>query len=212
MNVQFGCGLCTPEGWTHFDVSPTMLLSRIPFMSHLLRLPSWSKKVRYGDISNGLPVPLASCDRVYSDQVLEHLTPEDLRKALPNVLSILKHGGVFRSFLPDLEFSLEIYQEARRQGRASHAASEFVTSIGMGLERRRKGFNSLKDIFGNSRHQWAWDEAAIRSELETAGFCGFRRALYRDSGDPVFDAIESLSEYRDHPRVLGFEVRRSTAP
>ena len=80
----------------------------------------------------------------------------------------------------------------------------------MGLERRRKGLESLKDIFGNSRHQWAWDEAAIRSELEAAGFCGFRRALYRDSGDPVFNAIESLSEYRDHPRVLGFEVHRST--
>ena len=211
MNVQFGCGLCTPDGWSHFDVSPSMLLSRIPFMSRLLKLPAWSKTVRYGDISRGLPIPPASCDRVYSDQVIEHLTPEDVRKALPNILSMLKPGGVFRSFLPDLEFSFEIYLEAKKQGRASTAASEFVASIDMGLERRGGGLASLRSLFGNSRHQWAWDEASIRSELEAAGFAGFRRALYRDSGDAVFDAIESHSEYRDHPRVLGFEVRRPQA-
>lgn len=206
LSVQFGCGVVTPDQWLNYDASPTRTLSRIPLMSRLLKLPKWPPGARYGDIIKGLPVPLKSCRRVYSDQVLEHLALEDFRKALRNIRALLLPDGVFRAFVPDLEYAMRVYQEARSKGEAD-AASQFVIATGMGHHTRRRGFSAIRNILGNSAHLWAWDEANMRSELEQAGFRDFKRMKYLDSGDPLFDCIENYSEYRYSTKSLGFEVR-----
>lgn len=208
LSVQFGCGLVCPDGWRNFDISPTMLLSRIPFAGKLLRLPAWSRKARYGDVVQGLPVPDSSCIRVYSDQVLEHLALADCRAALRNVHRILKPGGTFRFFVPDIAYWISIYLADVKNG-DPQAMHEFIIGTGMGLKFRRHGvLGRIRDALGNSQHQWGWDEASMRRELQDAGFQAIRRIHYRDSGDPVFTAIEEYSELRDSQKALGMEARR----
>ena len=204
--MQFGCGVVTPDGWLNYDISPTRTLSKIPLMSKLLKLPKWPPGAKYGDIVKGIPLPEKSCTKIYSDQVLEHLALDDFRLALRNVKRLLRNDGVFRSFVPDFEYALKVYNEAKKNGE-SDAASQFVIAIGMGTQQRRRGISAIRNVFGNSSHLWAWDEANIRAELENAGFCNFKRVMYRDSGDPAFDAIENYSEYRNSTKSLGFEVR-----
>lgn len=207
LNVQFGCGFVTPEGWQNYDVSPSRTLARIPFAQKLLRLPAWPTGARYGDVVKGLPVPPKSCRRIYSDQVLEHLALEDFRKALRNIrVMLMPKTGVFRSFVPSLEYALKVYYDAQAKGEAD-AASQFVIAIGMGHQRRRRGIDALRNILGNSAHLWAWDEANMRKELEDAGFVDFKVVQYLTSGDPEFDRIETYSEYRHSIKSLGFEVR-----
>lgn len=207
LNVQFGCGFVTPDDWLNYDVSPSRTLARIPFVKKLLSLPAWPKAAKYGDIVKGLGVPPKSCRRIYSDQVLEHLSLEDFRKALRNVKALLMPKvGVFRSFVPSLEYALKVYYDAQEKGE-SDAASQFVIAIGMGHQRRRRGIDALRNIFGNSAHLWAWDEAGLRKELEDAGFVDFKVAHYLNSGDAEFDRIENYSEYRHSIKSLGFEVR-----
>jgi len=207
LNVQFGCGFVTPEGWLNFDVSPTRFLSRIPFAKKLLQLPSWPPGARFGDVVKGLPIPPKSCRRIYSDQVLEHLSLEDFRTALRNLRGVLMpKTGVFRGFVPSLEYAMKVYQDAQVRGEAD-AASQFVIATGMGHQRRRRGIAALRNIFGNSAHLWAWDEAGMRKELEEAGFVDFKVVQYLTSGDPEFDRIENYSEYRHSIKSLGFEVR-----
>lgn len=207
LSVQFGCGLCAPETWLNFDISPTLLLSRIPGAGALLKLPSWGKNVRHGNVVRGLPVPPGSCARVFSDQVLEHLSLGSLRQALRSILAIMKPGGVFRSFVPDLQHSIEVYREAIAANKQREAAGIFVRSIGMGVESSASAMDFIRELFGNSRHLWIWDEAGIRHELETAGFSHFRRARYLDSGDGLFDAVEGCSEWRHEQKALGFQVK-----
>lgn len=208
LSVQFGCGLVCPDGWQNFDVSPTMLVSRIPFASLLLRLPPWNPKVKYGDIVQGLPVPDGCAVRIYSDQVLEHLVLSDFRIALRNIHRVLKPGGVFRFFMPDIAYRIKTYIDDTQRGDPA-AMHEFIIGTGMGLTTRRRGIlGRIRYALGNSRHQWGWDEASVRKELEEAGFKDIRRIHYRDSGDAMFTAIEDYSELKESNKALGMEAKR----
>ena len=66
--VQYGAGLCGPENWTNFDISPTLRLQRLPLIGGIFnRLgPKFPRTVRYGDIIRGLP-DLEQFIREYAD-------------------------------------------------------------------------------------------------------------------------------------------------
>ncbi len=91
--VQVGCGVHAREGWHNFDKSPTLLLSKVPGLTRILKLPAWGKMARYGDIVSGLPISNGVSQRIYADQVFEHLTREGFCAALKNVFRYLAPGG-----------------------------------------------------------------------------------------------------------------------
>lgn len=108
MYLQFGCGLDAPKDWVNYDVSPTLLLRKIPlffgtFLSSKRIIPDWPHNIRYGNIINGLPEPDSSCDAIYCSHVLEHLSLEDFRVSLIETHRLLVNNGIFRFVLPDLE-------------------------------------------------------------------------------------------------------------
>ena len=208
LSVQFGCGVVCPVGWLNYDVSPTMIVSKIPLMGKIFRLPAWNPRTKYGNVVKGLPVPDKSCVRVYSDQVLEHLALEDFRTALRNIHRILMVGGTFRFFVPDIAYCVNLYLEGVKHDNPD-AMHDLTIGTGMGLKTRRHGMlGRFLESLGNSRHQWGWDEASVRKELTDAGFHGIRRIYYRDSEDVMFKAIEDYSEYRDSQKSQGMEARR----
>src|SRR4051794_31878603 len=134
--VQYGCGLCAPEGWRNFDASPTLRARSVPVLGRLAnRLTPFPATARYGDILAGLPVADQSVDGVYCSHVLEHLSQEDCRRALTNTYRILKPGGRFRLVMPDLRWLVDRYLA---DGTAN-AAGKLVKESLLGEDTRPRG-------------------------------------------------------------------------
>ena len=205
--VQYGCAFSAPDGWVNFDSSPTVRFERLPLIGRLYiknatRFPA---AVRYGDVVAGLPVETASCRGVYASHVLEHLCFDDCRAALRETLRILAPGGTFRLVVPDLHVHAEQYLSAVAAGDGG-ASIRFLDDTGLGVRSRSRTPLALASrVFGNSAHQWMWDEASLRAELERTGFSSIRRAQLGDSGDPMFTVAEDPERFVD---ACAMEARR----
>ena len=97
--VQFGCGLCSLEGWLNLDSSPTLWFAGLPLSRSLaalalrlglgasgsLRRPMLHNlrqtSVRYGGITRGLPILSGNVRQLYVSKVIEPrpLVVPDLR-------------------------------------------------------------------------------------------------------------------------------------
>ena len=210
--VQYGCGLAAPKGWLNFDASPRLKFERLPGigpMTGALGRRLFPRNVSFGDIVRGLPVADGSVDGVYASHVLEHLSRNDIVKALTNTCRMLRPDGVFRLVVPDLALRAERYVQDRREGRAA-AADRFITSCNIGETDRAHGaIGLLRNTFGHNRHLWMYDFELLRTLLEQAGFIGIRRCSFHDSGDPMFDAVEDEGRFFDSGSPeLAIEVRK----
>jgi predicted SAM-dependent methyltransferase len=204
--LQFGCGLCAPQGWRNFDAGPSFWLQRkVPFLKRaLVRLgyPGYPRNIEIGDVVRGLPVPPGSAKVVYCSHVLEHLALDELRVAIRNVYSYLCPGGVFRMVLPDLEQLARSYLDNPN----TDANSTFMKDGCLGEKVRRRGVRGLAwRIFGRSKHLWMWDYKGLSQELANAGFVGIRRAHFGDSQDPHFRDVEDPDRWQNH---LGIECSK----
>lgn len=200
--VQFGCGLCAPEGWRNFDASPRIRIEKCPIIGKLMRHPLFPRNCEYGDIVKGLPLKAETCDVLYSSHVLEHLSLEDFRTALRNSLVILKPGGVFRAVVPDLETEIKKYLG----NNADDRAISFLQKTMLGKEKRpRTGAAWLHEILGNSNHLWMWDFSGLAAELKRAGFIEIRHANYGDLNDAMIDLVENAGRWCD---AIGINCRK----
>jgi SAM-dependent methyltransferase len=167
--------------------------------------PRFPRTVVYGDIVKGLPIEDGSCFGVYCSHVLEHLSLNDVRKALRNTYKLLAPNGTFRLVLPDLARLIQKY--VARDCAPETAALSFMVDSGLGLvDRPRSIMEHLRHIIGNSRHLWMWDYPALRVELLSAGFSEVRRASVGDSLDTKFLEVEDVYRWEGN---LGIECRRS---
>ena len=55
LNVQFGCGLCTPDGWSNVDSTPALVAAL------------------FHHSTGGLPWPSGSVRQLYARHGIEHL-------------------------------------------------------------------------------------------------------------------------------------------
>ena len=205
--VQYGCAWSAPAGWLNFDSSPTVRFERLPVVGRLYTKNStrFPAAVQYGDVVAGLPVETGTCRGVYASHVLEHLCLEDCRTALRETLRILADGGIFRLVVPDLQIYAERYLTTVAAG-DPEASTRFLDDTALGVRARpRTPLGLASRLFGNSAHQWMWDEHSLRAELTRAGFSAIRRAELNDSGDPMFDRAEDPDRFVD---ACAMEARR----
>lgn len=205
LHAQYGCGLCAPDGWLNFDVSPTLRLQKLPLVGSLVKTgigTRFPKAVRYGDIRKGLPIGENSCAAIYCSHVLEHLALDDFRTTLANTRKHLRPGGTFRFVLPDLRYFAERFVEDP----SPEAAPKFMEITYLGQHKRPSGLiDRMRELIGNAQHRWMWDYPAMEKELKQAGFVDIRRATYGDSSDPAFKAVEDPSRWEN---ALGVECRK----
>lgn len=206
MYLQYGCGLTTPKEWVNYDISPTLLISKVPIIGNILSrkniIPDWPSNVKYGNIIKGLPEPDNSCDAIYCSHVLEHLSLEDFRVSIRETQRLLVKNGTFRFVLPDLEKITLDYIHSDK----TEASLTFMKNLYLGQEKREKGFKGLiKYMFENSSHRWMWDYKSIENELKNAGFHKIRRADYGDSSDRMFKLVETEERWRN---CLGVECNK----
>jgi len=198
--VQYGCGTCAPRTWTNFDASARLRLERSVILGLFVRAAAgrlFPANVRFGDIVRGLPVADGSAAAVFCSHVLEHLARDDLPIALRNTLRILVPGGTFRLVVPDLQWRAARYLAAAAKEEAA-AADEFMGVCNFRVRRRPKTLLAAgRAAFGRSEHLWMYDFAALKSQLEQAGFVGIRRCEYGDAADPSFAMVEDKSRFVD---------------
>lgn len=203
--INFGCGLSVAPGWQNFDASMTVRLQRLPVLGRAAKSftkPIFPSEVIFGDVVRGLPVSSGAFERVYCSHVLEHLALDDFRKALNEVLRVLKPGGVFRGVLPDLEHEAKTYLADLRHD----SCSRFMRSTSLGVSARSRGLvEVVRSFFGNSHHLWMWDFNGIEAELANVGFMDIRRATFADSKFVEFSSVEEFSRWEN---CLGFECRK----
>jgi hypothetical protein len=214
--VQYGCGFSVGEGWLNFDASPTLRVERIPlFGGRIAAVLSGNRQrfpasVRYGDICKALLVPAGTADGVYASHILEHLSLADCRIAIRNTYTMLSKGGVFRLIVPDLLERARRYVAIAQY--SPEAAGQFLQATMLGKELRPRGLLAvLRELIGNSGHLWMWDETSISEELSSVGFKNIRRCSFRDSGIPMFDAVEEDSRFYDtnlNIRECAIEARK----
>jgi Methyltransferase domain len=211
--VQYGCGLCAPDGWLNFDASPRLRLERAPVFHSLLRGTAgvlFPANVRFGDIVRGLPVADGSARGVYCSHVLEHVPRNDLPTALRNTHRMLGVGGLFRLVVPDLNWRAERYVKAA-EGDDPHAADGFMEACMLGTrERTRTAMGAARRWLGRNAHAWMYDFAALKSHLQDAGFADVRRCELGDCRDPMFALVEAESRFSDSgERELAIEAVKS---
>ena len=86
---------------------------------------------------SAIPVPAASTDVVYSDQLMEHLHPDDSLKQLKNIYQALKPGGIYFCITPN-----------RLSG--PHDVSRYYDDVATGLHLREYTVTELDKIFRES--------------------------------------------------------------
>lgn len=89
--LNLGCGSRYHEAWTNVD-----------FISH-------GNDVIAHNLLSGIPFPDNSFDVVYHSHVLEHFTKSDGKKFLMECFRVLKHNGIIRIAVPDLEMIAKEY-------------------------------------------------------------------------------------------------------
>lgn len=70
------------------------------------------------DVRKGLPFPNATFDAIYAYHIMEHLTFEEGKRFVQDVLRALKPNGIFRTSVPDLEGLCKGYLSSLEQALA----------------------------------------------------------------------------------------------
>jgi hypothetical protein len=200
-SVQFGCGWGSPvpEGWIHYDASPTLRFERIKILGYFYtkNAKRFPNNVKYGDIVKGLPLPNGSVKRLYASHVIEHLSYDDAIKSIAHCFALLAPGGIFRLIVPDLQARAIRYVDKAAKNDPA-ASAQFLDTTMLGQRSRPRGMVALlQRALGGGEHLWMWDQAAMTATLAAAGFSDIRRCNFNDSDDPAFAELEEPGRYVD---------------
>lgn len=212
--VQFGAGTEAIDGWVNFDSSPTLLIQKMPIIGLLLRKRlncAFDKEIKYGDIVRGLPLRNESVDGMFCSHVLEHLTYCDFYKAISNSFIYLKSGAIFRLIVPDLEYYINTYIEAREstdESKIQAASYDFNKNSVLGREfSREKVKDRLVDAFRGSGHRWMWDYNGLRKALIDTGFKSVAKFRQGESDDEMFLKCEKDHMFGDKNGEFGLSIQ-----
>ncbi len=109
------------------------------------------------NVTKPLPLPDASMDAIYSEEVIEHIDRQAGRRMLAECLRVLKPGGTLRLNTPSLDYFA---------GRALSTPS---------------AIQEINDIFYCHAHRFIYSEEAMRQALSEIGFVNIRQSSYRDA-------------------------------
>lgn len=91
LNLGSGPRFCNRPDWINIDLDST------------------SDKVISHDLLESIPFPDQTFDAVYHSHVLEHFTRDDGVHLIKECFRVLKHGGIIRVVVPDLENITRLY-------------------------------------------------------------------------------------------------------
>jgi predicted SAM-dependent methyltransferase len=182
--LHFGCFDRPRDGWLNTDITPHVLISRIPCLPRILhalgrmddrRLAQHQsgvfRKVERLDVTRRFPFRDGEFEAVYSSHVLEHMPPDEAARCLREVHRVLAPGGIARIAVPDLDLRIRGYDPER--------ADEWFERL---LETRKTR--------SKNRHHWMYNEGSLGRLFREAGFEEVHRCEYREGRCPDVEAMD----------------------
>ncbi len=176
--VNAGSGTTPVAGWVNIDLDP-----QAPGVD-----VCW-------DLAQSIPVPDASCEVIYSEHMLEHLTVEQGLQFLRECHRALQVGGVVRIAMPSLDDFIDKCATGRwrEQLWLQEPQLQFIES-------RAEMANILFRWWG---HQWIYDREELHRRFREAGFTVMRDVAWGHS--EVADLCHR--ETRQHSLLIAEAVR-----
>lgn len=117
-----------------------------------------------------------SVTSIYSRHMLEHLDPEDARKALRHWLDLLQPTGILHIIVPDVEFH------------AKQLLGLVHSSLGDQTQHAFAGFWGWRDMMRGGTcedaHRWGYTQSTLSAELSNAGFTSIQRLTQGKDTEP----------------------------
>ena len=182
VNISVGGGQIELPGWINTDI--------VWWADHYL------------DVTAPWPVAAGSVDAIYGDNMIEHLSMAQARVALTNMRRALKPGGVLRLATPDLESTARAYlddDDLAERHLDRHRRHGFDTY-------HRADLLRITYVLHGHHLGYIYDEAALRSELERAGFGLVNRCRAGASSSPVLEGLEQRKEQSESETELILEA------
>ena len=185
--LQLGAFDQVHDGWLDTDITPHLLVARVPALPWLLRragrlsderysayVSGAFRTVRYLDLSLRFRFPDGYFECVYASHVLEHLHPDVAEHCLSEVHRVLAPGGIVRLAVPNLDQVVAAYDP----GDPDH----FLMGIYQGRGRRANRA---------ARHWWHYNPGSLEALLRSAGFHDARVCDYREGRCPEVELIDN---------------------
>lgn len=177
IKLHFGCSATNPgplDGWDNLDINPS------------------NDKVKYCDVTQGLPYEDNSVSHILSVHTFEHFTLVDARKVMRECYRVLNNNGVIRIIIPDLKIALDEFM--------NWETSYFNTEFKLKTFKNKYEFLQwyLYDSTSLSTpHKFMYYDDSIIEELKDAGF-KFAKVTSDDntkSEIPEFNLIKNFPVY-----------------
>ena len=193
VKVNLGCGKNALPDWINYDISPKILLSRIPWLKKLLckiKLVSkriceeeWPSYIIRRDLRKGINLPNNSVDYIYCSHFLEHLSYYEAFKLLKECYRVLKPGGRLRIVVPDLKrLALEYI---------SNKINAIVFIKKLYIIDNRPFIKKI--IFSHSIHHSMYDFDILQRMLLASGFKEIEEKNFREGKFPDLKRLDARS-------------------
>jgi SAM-dependent methyltransferase len=185
--LQLGAFDHTPAGWLNTDITPHLLVARVPGLPRILnglgvlgeeRLEAYRsgafRSLRYLDVSRRFRFPDDTFEAVFASHVLEHLHPDVAERCLREVHRVLCPGGILRIAVPDLDWMVAEYDPQR--------PDDFLYGIYQGRD---------SGDLGAARHWWHYNRRSLSALLRQIGFSEVEACEYRQGRMPDVERVDN---------------------
>lgn len=167
--LNLGCGSVKFSGWVNIDTNPICDVVDLVW-----------------DLSLGIPVDDSSCQFIYCEHFLEHLTVEQGVSFLKECYRALTPEGVLRIAMPSLDYLIDKYShdDWRNQDWLNLPEFQFIKT-------RAEMLNISFHWWG---HKWLYDREELHRRLDEAGF----RSIYGvEWGESIFPELRHRETRKD---------------
>jgi predicted SAM-dependent methyltransferase len=168
--LHFACGTVRLPGWINIDRDPASEIIDV----------SW-------DIRQPLPIADGSCEYIFHEHFLEHLTVAEGLAFLRECRRLLAPGGVLRVAMPDLaECVRQYYEDDWRQPWMKKYGYEWIQTRA----------ETINIEFREWEHKWLYDREELHRRLRESGFATIRDCVRLESHVPALRGLETREESR----------------
>lgn len=167
IKLNVGCGTDYKEGWVNIDNNSDNNIKKLDL---------------HWDLRNPLPFPEQSIDFIFNEHFMEHLTPEEARYVMPDLMRVLKPGGVMRVAMPDLGVIVNNYVHVPLD--KDPTIQEFHMDS---IKTRAEWINISFRSWG---HKWLYDWEELERRFNELGLHNIKRCKLKKSEHKELNNLE----------------------
>jgi len=185
--LQLGAFDRVHDNWLSTDVTPHLMVARVPGLARVLNAVGLIdderyeahrsgafRAVRYLDVTRRFRFPSETFEYVYTAHMLEHLEADAAERCLREVHRVLRDGGLVRVAVPDLDAEIAAYDPADPE--------PFLSGIYEGCNTRRRT--------RTSGHRWQYNAVSMGNLLRRTGFGEIEICEFKAGRCPDLEEIE----------------------